>query len=531
MNSKAPAAGLFSPLANRTFTSLWIASIVSNVGTAMQTVGATWTLVQGGSGPTLVAALQAAGSAPLFLAGLPAGVLADIVDRRRLLIAANLWAALAAGGLAALAFLHAAPPFVLLAATFAIGLGAAFSAPAFQAIVPELASGPALTPAVALNSIGVNIARTIGPALGGIAVAAAGAPATFALNAVSTLAVVWALAAWHRPAEQRRLPPEHFLGATRASVRYARHAPGVRRILIQAAVYFSLASAPWALLPLVASDRLGLGASGYGTLLGALGLGAVAGALTLQRIRQRLGAKLLPLANLACAASGAALALVKTEVIALVTVAMFGAGWIAVLTVLNVGVQNAVAGWVRARMLALYVVVYFGAFAAGSMIWGRVASALGVPMTLVVAGGFAALSTPLLARLQAKPGATPDLTPAASSIPSLMLDPAEDHGAVLISNDYTVTAKNTDQFNAAMRSLRESRLRTGAFAWRHWVDPDKPSFHRESFVIESWTEHLRQRLRRTVADEAAEAQVAKLASGKVLTARMRERPTPKTPHA
>lgn len=488
----------------------------------MQTVGATWTLVQGGAGVALVASLQAAGSAPLFVAGLPAGVLADIVDRRKLLIFANLWAAAAAAALAVLAYNDAAPPWVLLSATFAIGLGAAFSAPAFQAIVPELAGGTILAPAIALNSIGVNIARTIGPALGGITVAALGPAATFALNAVSTLAVVWALIAWRRAPEARRLPPEHFVGAARASVRYARHAPGVKNILRQAAIFFSIAAAPWALLPVVASDRLGLDAGGYGTLLGALGVGAVSGALVMQKLRAIFGAHLLSLANLVCAAAAIGFAFVGSEPAAIAVTAVFGAGWIIVLTILNVGVQNAVAGWVRARMLALYVVVYFGAFTAGSLLWGKVADEGGVVAALIAAGVAGLLATPLLSRLSGR-AADLDLTAAASHEPALVVEAGDDHGAVLVSTDFTIDAADADAFAGVMQDLRESRLRTGAFSWRHWTDPADPTFHRESFVVESWTEHLRQTLRQTVADRSAAERVSAFAKTQSAPALLRER--------
>lgn len=507
-----PTPGLLAPFANRTYASLWLANVVSSVGTAMQTVGATWLLVQNGASPGLVAALQAAGSAPLFLAGLPAGVLADIVDRRRLLIAANAWMAAAAAVLAFLTWSGAASSATLIIATFAIGLGAAFAAPAFQAIVPELAAGPMLTPGVALNSVGVNIARTIGPALGGVAVAALGAPSTFAVNAVSTLAVVAALAAWRRSPEERRLPPEHFASATRASLRYARYAPGVRRILGQAGIYFFFASAPWAMLPLVAAQRLRLSADGYGVLLGGLGAGAVVGALLLGRVTRRIGARGALLSGSALSgAAGITLALAGNEAAALAIVAAFGAGWIVTLTVLNVGVQGAVAGWVRARMLALYVVVYFGSFALGSMAWGRLADTVGVGYTLVVAGAFGLASTAALAVLGSKERGAPDLAPAASAEPTLLLQPGDDHGAVLVSTDYTVAPDNAEAFGEALKSLRGSRLRTGAFAWRHWTDGADPKLHIESYVVESWTEHLRQTIRRTVTDEQIEDRVSALA--------------------
>ena len=516
--------GLLAPLANRTYASLWVANVVSSVGTAMQTVGATWLLVQSGASAGLVATLLAAGSVPLFLAGLPAGVLADIVDRRLLLIAANAWMAVAAAILAIATWSGSATPVVLIGATFAIGLGAAFAAPAFQAIVPEIAPGNLLAPGVALNSVGVNIARTIGPALGGIAVASIGAPSTFAVNAGSTLAVVAALVAWRRAPDDRRLPPEHFASATRASLRYVRHAPGVRRLLAQAGIYFFFASAPWAMLPLVASGRLHLGADGYGLLLGGLGAGAVGGALVLGRLMRRIGAgRVLLLGSALSGTAGAGLAFTDSEISALAIVAAFGGGWIATLTVLNVGIQGAVAGWIRARMLSLYVVVYFGSFAFGTMAWGRVADGVGIETTLVVAGLAGLASTAGLAAIGRKAGPAPNLAPAATAEPTLLLDPDGDHGAVLVSTDYSVTPERSDAFAEALAELRESRLRTGAFAWRHWTDGADPKRHIESYVVESWTEHLRQTLRRTVSDEALEARVTALVEGRSEVRLLREK--------
>lgn len=517
--------GLLAPLGNRPYASLWVAGVVSSVGTAMQTVGATWLLVQSGASAGQIAALLAAGSFPLFLAGLPAGVLADIVDRRRLLIAANIWMAVAAAALAAATWTGGASSVMLIGATFAIGLGGAFAAPAFQAIVPELAPGPLLPSGVALNSLGVNIARTVGPALGGLAVGWLGAPSTFLVNAGSTLAVVAALVAWRRAPELRRLPPEHFMSATRASIRYARHSPEILRVLAQATIYFFFASAPWAMLPLVASERLHLGADGYGVLLGALGAGAVGGALTLRRLIERIGGGgVLLLASAVSGAACVALAFARTEGMALAVVGAFGAGWIASLTVLNVGVQSAVAGWIRARMLALYVVVYFGSFALGTVTWGFVADSFGEDAVLMVAGLAALGSTVPMGALAGRAGPALDLTPAAANTdPTLFVDADEDHGAVLVSVEYSVAEDRSDAFAAALRELRQSRLRTGALTWRHWTDDTDPSRHVETYVVESWTEHLRQTIRRTASDEAVESRVAALAAGSAELRLLRER--------
>ena len=514
---------LVAPLKKPAFAALWVAGIVSGIGTAMQTVAATWTVMSLDPSPGMVAAMQAAASAPLFLVGLPAGVLADIVDRRLLLITANAWMAVTAAILAVVAGANAAGVIVMIGATFAIGLGAAAAAPAVQAIVPELAEGPLLAPAVALNSIGMNVARTIGPALGGLALAAIGAPWVFGLNALSTVAVIAALAFWRRKPTVRRLPPEHFVSATRASLRYVAFAPDVRRVLGQAAAFFLFASAPWALLPLVASNQLALGASGYGTLLGALGMGAVVTALVLGRLQAALGtAKLSALATAACASCSVVLGLVSSEWQALAALALFGGGWITVLTILNVGVQTSVAGWIRARMLAIYVVVYFGTFAAGSVLWGQVATLVGVPSALAgaaVLGLVAAASFLLLPHKSTDPA---DLASAAAAEPTLVADARGMGGAVLVSTDYSIPARDAARFGEALWALRAARRRNGALSWRHWRDPSDPGFHRESFVVESWTEYQRQTVRQTVGDQTLEQAVAAIAKSDGATRIMAE---------
>jgi predicted MFS family arabinose efflux permease len=505
------------------FASLWVAGMVSSIGTAMQGVGATWMIVASDPRPGTVALLQAASSAPLFLVGLPAGVLADIVDRRKLLIAANLWMALAAGLLAVAAAMGIAGVTTLLAATFAIGLGAAAAAPAFQAIVPELAEGPLLGPAVTLNSVGMNIARTIGPALGGVAVAALGGAVVFALNAVSTLCVVGALFLWHRVAQPRRLPPEHFLSATRASLHYVAFAPDVRGVLVRAAAFFLFASAGWALLPVIASQRLHLDATGYGTLLGALGIGAVLSALAIGRLKALLGTdRLIALAAGLCASCTIALGQVDREAAALVILAGFGAGWIVVLTLLNVAVQASVAGWIRARMLAVYVVVYFGTFAAGSLAWGLVANRAGTTTTLVIAGGLGVVYMVVLLLQPRQSGVIPDLSPATSHEPGLMHDQEGGDGAVLVSVDYHVAETSAEGFERALTALRASRRRSGALTWRHWRDPDDAQLHREAYLVESWIEYQRQQLRRTRSDAELEHVAARLATSPPAVRLLRE---------
>jgi len=278
-----PAKG---PLSFPVFRALWIATIISNIGTWMHDVGAGWLMTSLSPSPLLVALVQAATTLPMFLLALPAGALADIVDRRKMLLGAQILGLSAAAALAVLTLQDLTTPWVLLAATFFLGVAAALSAPVFQAIVPELIDKAGLPEAVALNSLGVNIARAIGPALGGVIVAMAGVPAVFALNAVSVTAVLIVLVRWKRAATIYSLPPEHFFGALRAGYRYARHSPAMRLVLIRTLGFFLFSSALWAMLPLVGRRELGLDAAGYGGLLGCMGAGAIVGALLLKKLRK-----------------------------------------------------------------------------------------------------------------------------------------------------------------------------------------------------------------------------------------------------
>ena len=276
------------------------------------------------------------------------------------------------------------------------------------------------------------------------------------------------------------------------------------------------------MLPLIATSRLSLGAGGYGVLLGALGCGAVVAAALLQRLRSALGSdRLTAGANAVCGAAGVILALVRSEIEAIVVMLAFGAGWIAVLAVLNVGIQNSVAGWVRARMLAAYVVVYFGSFSLGSLVWGAVADHVGPTMTLMAAGSSALLATIALVMLPAEVGEPPDLQPMPSSDAPLLLSPGDDHGAVLVTNEWRVRPENASEFDEAMAALRASRHRTGAVSWRRWRDPDDEVFRRESYIVESRVEHLRQETRRTMADEAAWHNILALADGAPTTRLLR----------
>lgn len=494
----------FSPLKNKLFRALWLATVASNIGTWMHDVGAGWMMTSLSTDPFMVALVQAATSLPMFLFALPSGVLADIIDRRKYLLFAQFWMLITAALLSAMAFIGMVTPEILLAATFFLGVGAAMAAPPFQAIVPDLVPKEDLAAAVALNSLGINISRAIGPALAGVILSFAGPAVVFTLNALSVLGVVAVLYFWQSTPKVHRLPPEHFLPAVRAGLRYVHAAPVLRVVLIRAVAFFVFGSAAWALLPLVARNGLGLGAGGYGILLACIGLGAVAGALVLPGLRKRFSSDKLAFgATLIFAISMLALAMMKNAVLLGVVLLFSGFAWIAMLSILNVGAQRSSAGWVKARALAVYLVVFFGSMAAGSAIWGQTAGKLGTSNALVIAavGMILFCATALRWRL--------DLSPDLNLAPSAHLGkhdvtdgPAHDSGPVMITVEYLVAPENKEQFAKAIREMRRVRRRGGALTWGVFVDTAQAGRYIETFVVESWLEHLRQADRFTENDKA-----------------------------
>lgn len=490
------------PLSFPVFRALWIATIVSNIGTWMHDVGAGWLMTSLSPSPLLVALVQTATTLPIFLLALPAGALADIFDRRRMLLSAQALGLVAAAVLALLTWQGLTTPYVLLGATFALGVAAALSAPVFQAIVPELVDQSALPDAVALNSLGINISRAIGPALGGVIVAFAGTPAVFALNAVSVVAILAVLFTWKRPETVNSLPPEHFIGALKAGYRYARHSPAMRLVLIRAGGFFVFASALWAMLPLVARRGLGLDAAGYGALLGCMGVGAVIGALLLKRLRKLVPANTISIgATLLFAVATFTLALVPNVLIAGPVMLIAGFAWIGMLTSLNVAAQMASPRWVKARALAVYLLVFQGGMSGGSVLWGSVATSTSVGTALSVAaiGQVAALVLAYYWRLR-QDSAT-DLAPSHHwAEPVVSVPPESDRGPVLIEIEYRVESARMTEFIQVLRNFRSVRYRDGAIRWDVWADVAEPGRVIEAFIVESWVEHQRQHARVTQAD-------------------------------
>lgn len=496
----------WSPLRQSLFRALWLASMASNIGTWMQNVGAAWLMTSLSPTPMLVALVQAATTLPVFLIGLPAGAIADLLDRRRLLLLTQGWMLVAATLLGVLTFFGAITPGLLLAITFSLGLGAAMNAPAWQAIIPELVSESEVRAAVTLNSIGFNVARALGPALGGLVVAALGAWAVFILNACSFLGVMIVLYRWPRVARTSALPAEDVFGAMRAGLRYVRHAPSIQIVLLRTGAFIFGGSALWALLPLVARNELSLDATGYGVILGCLGAGAVAGGILLPRIEKKLSTgSLLASAGIVFGLATAGPVYAHNFALLCVVMLVGGGAWITVQSSLNTAAQVTVPAWVRARALAVYGIVAQGGLAIGSALWGEVAEHLSLPMTLLCAAVTLAAGQILSLRYRLELEEKIDLSPSLHwPAPVLSSDPAPDAGPVLVTVEYVIDVANTYDFMSAMQSMRLQRLRDGAYRWGLYNDSGVPSRFIETFVVESWAEHLRQHARVTAADRKTE---------------------------
>jgi MFS family permease len=497
------------PLGLPLFRALWIATIVSNIGTWMHDVGAGWLMTTLSDDPLLVALVQAATTLPMFLFALPGGALADIVDRRRLLITAQLWTAGVAATLAVLTYAWLTGPLILLALTFAMASGAAISAPAFQSIVPELVPRAILPDAVALNSLGVNIARAVGPAVAGLIIALAGPPAVFALNAVSVCGAVTVLLLWKRKPAASTLPAEHFFGALRTGGRYARQSPDLQTVLIRSLGFFPFASALWALLPLIARRELGLGPQAYGGLLAFMGGGAVVGALVLPWFRRQMSPNRLTVgASVVFASAMVLFGEAWSFSSAAPVIGLAGFAWITMLSTLNVAAQLAVPAWVKARALALYLVAFQGSMAAGATIWGTLAGHVGTPVSLIVAASGMIAALLLALRWKVGGGAARDLAPSSHwPAPLVSVVSSQERGPVLVHIEYRIDPARSTAFVDAMQALRRIRRRDGAISWALYEDAAQPGLMIEVFLVESWLEHLCQHGRVTNADRVDQESV------------------------
>jgi MFS family permease len=488
----------WAPLHNPIYRNLFIASFVSNIGTWMQSVAAQWFLVEKHSSDTVVALVQTASLGPTLLFALFAGVLADLFDRRRLLIVLQTYAVLVAVALALLTYLGRVSPTALLMFTLAIGCASALAAPAWQAIQPEVVPREQIPAVSTLGSVSGNAARAIGPAIGGVVLALSGPAAVFAINAISFAGIIVALLVWKRPKQIAPLEREHFGQAIITGLAFVNNAPIFRRILLHAALFLFPASALLALLPVVAARRWHLGASGYGVSVAAVGLGAVVAVAIAGLIRVRLSD------NLQLAASAAAYGLAILAVAwlpfaaALPFLVIAGMAWLITLTTLNAAAQLTLPRWVRARGLSVYLLVATGSQAIGAYVWGALATRAGLDVALLgsaVALGVVVLSVAVLP-LRPATGKIAVEVSSAWPTPMLMFEPCPQDGPVLVAVRYRVAAENLEKFVLPMGNVRRSRLRTGGHSWRLYHSVGQPDIFLERFTVASWSEFERQRTER-----------------------------------
>ncbi len=510
-SASTPASGGSSPWApfgQRAYRWLWLGMLFSWIGTWMQTVGAQWLLVDAPNAAVLVSLVQVATTLPLMLLALPGGVLADSFDRRRLLIIVQAYLFVLGILLTVLTAAGLMPPALLLAFTFALGVGAAVQLPTWQAMLPALVPRSQLRAATRLDLVSVNGARSIGPAVAGLVIAyLGGVPVVFALYAVCAVVFAVALFFWRGPEVDSESRRERFVPALRSGGRYVWHEPVVRRILLRVILFVAPAMALWTLLPLIASQRLGLGAAAYGALFGAFGVGAIMGAALLGRVRDRLSTNgLLTAAGVVYAAASALIVLIPSLAAALIILVLAGLAWMAVASTFAAELQLFLPAWVRARGFAIYMVTFTGSMTLGALVWGLVAEAVGLRSTFLlsavlllggaVAGVFVRLSE--TGHLDHEPAI---YWPEAR----LAFDPELDTGPVLVTVEFIVTPEREVAFLAAMNHLRQSRRRTGATRWELYRDGDRPDRFVETFSVPSWEEHLRQHGGRlTAADREVE---------------------------
>ena len=494
VSTAAGSTSAWAPLRVRAFRFLWIAQLFSMIGTWMQTVGAQWLLVDEPNAPTLVALVQTAAMVPALLLALPSGAIADMLDRRRLLIVVQVFQVLVTGALTVLAFTGQLPPALLLTCTFLIGCGTTLTLPAYQALVQDLVGREQMRSAAALNGVAMNLARAVGPAIAGLLVALLGVGAVFALNAVSYLVFAVVLATLRTSSKADQQLPERFAGALQAGVRYVRNSLVVRHLLRSTLLFVVPASALWALLPLVASSLLGLNADGYGLLLAALGVGAVLAAALLPRVTARLSPSQLVLAaGLVFAAATVTAALVPNVVVVLIALVPAGMAWLAMLATMNGTLQVFLPSWVRARGLSVYQMVFFGGQGIASAGWGVLAQWVGVVTTLTAAGLLLAVTSLTVVVRPLRDVSGLDRDPAVYwPEPELALDPEPEDGPVLVAITYTVPPESQPGFVEAMAAVRRMKLRSGATSYGLYRDGAESNRFVEVSQYPSWAEHLRQ---------------------------------------
>ncbi len=509
-----PAALL--PLRHGVFRALWAANVVTALGLWLQNTGAGWLMTTLSPEALSVSLVQAATIVPTFLLALPAGALADIVDRRLYLIATQVWTMAAAVVLAALTYAGGIDAGGLVFLTFCIGIGSAMYQPAWGATVPEVVPRADLVPAIALNGIGFNLARAVGPALGGVLVLFGGPAFAFLLYALSFTVGIAVLVTWRRGGRGgSTLPREHLLSAMRAGMQFVRHTPAMRAAMVRAVAYFLPSAATWAMLPLVVREQLGLGAGSFGLLLGLMGVGGVTAGMLLPRLRgvANRSVTVLGASLFSCAGMGLVSATHHWAPAAL-GMLLFGLGWVAAASTIQAAAQLVAPAWVRARALAIYQLAFNAALAAGSLLWGVLGDVLGLQTSMGLAGACCALlallvrNYPLDHTVASASAEVVPLPAPEAPAPEFAATLPKSRGRILETMRYRVAPADRDRFLLEMDAVQHVRGRAGALDWRLYEDVAHPEGWLEVWSMQNWTDHLREAVRLSDEDRQVLARVA-----------------------
>jgi len=509
-------ATTLAPFQNRIFLAIWTASLLSNFGGLIQAVGASWLMTSLAPSPDMVALVQASTALPIMLLSLAGGAIADVWDRRLIMVIAQSLMLIVSAVLACVTFLSLVTPWTLLTLTFLIGCGTALYGPAWQSSVGEQVPRAHLSAAIALNILAFNIARTLGPAIGGVIVASAGPPAAFVVNALSYTGLIAVLLSWRRTLPAERLPPERIGMAMRTGLRYVRLSPEVRTVLVRGCLFGFLGSAVWALMPVIARDLIGGGALTYGFLFGAFGAGAVLGGLLSVPLRHHVSGEVLVRGASLTFGAGTLVAAVSHHLpLTMLFFVLSGAAWVLALSTFNITIQTSVPRWVVGRALAAYQTVTFGGMAVGSSLWGVVADRASLTVSLLAAGAVMVASMLVGLALRLPQSGSTNLNPHRAwpdPQPRLPLDPHS--GPVVVTVEYRVAEPDRAAFIRAMQDVRRIRRRDGARRWKLLQDIADPQVFVERFQSITWMEHLRQHDRYTVADREVEHRALALHRGR-----------------
>ncbi|MBS0287210.1 MAG: MFS transporter [Proteobacteria bacterium] len=485
----------WSPLANRVFLILWLATLFSNIGTWMQNAAAGWLMIELNSSALLVSLVQASTVFPLFLFAFPAGSLADILDKRKLIILVQVLLTITMSILTWLVYYQYITPGLLLLFTFLSGAGAAIIYPSWQAIIPEVVQRDELTKAITLNGISMNLSRAIGPALTGIILVFSGMFCPFLVNSLSNLGIIAALF-WWKPIHKKnsKHPAEKFFGSMKLGLRHASANLRLRASIVRGSGFLFFASCYWALMPLVANEQVKSGALFYGLLLGMVGMGAIVGSFLLHDLRSKYNAdELVALATVETAIALLLFGATHHPVVGLVASFIAGIAWITILPTLGSLAQLALPDWVRGRGIALYMTIQFGAMSIGSALWGQLSNYVGISHAHYISG-FLILFTLLLTKFwPLHRDSLIDITPSKHwRDPNIAVPIQNEDGPVLVTLRYTVCAANRHAFLKDIHFIKRQRLRTGAYFWEIFEDIEKPNIFFETFLVETWLVHLRQ---------------------------------------